>query len=304
MFKNEGNVHEMLGAKQMLVPITKITVGHRLRSDFGNLNALAESIKNHGLLHPIVIDSDYNLVAGGRRLMAHQILRRDDIEAKMLSDLSEKELRILELEENIQRKDLTEFERSKNLVKLAEAKREAIEESQSVESKWTDSVHLNNPSKVGDRRISDELGIPRQTIRDAKQHVAAIEKYPELEEMPKHKAISLSKELDKISEDKPEARANVINLIRERNKKIIDSPEGKEPNEYISFCAEAANKYSQAIYGILTVPTTEEYLNAWLQMLDGDAVTPDHMISKISEAIDWLDIMRSFLIKNRRKVKR
>jgi ParB family chromosome partitioning protein len=53
-----------------LLDINHVRVGERHRRDFGDLEALALSIKRLGLLHPIVVDADRNLVAGHRRLEA------------------------------------------------------------------------------------------------------------------------------------------------------------------------------------------------------------------------------------------
>ena len=112
----------------MILKISDVKVGQRVRDEYGDMEALAESIKEHGLLHPIVVDSDHNLIAGCRRLLACERIGLTEIEAKVLEDISEKELRILELEENIQRKNLTELEKSKNLVELAEIKEQELKE--------------------------------------------------------------------------------------------------------------------------------------------------------------------------------
>jgi ParB family chromosome partitioning protein len=61
-------------AQATLVPIASITVGPRIRQDFGDLDALAASIAELGLLHPIVIDKHHKLLAGERRLRAAQKL--------------------------------------------------------------------------------------------------------------------------------------------------------------------------------------------------------------------------------------
>jgi ParB-like chromosome segregation protein Spo0J len=53
-----------------LVPIASITVGPRIRQDFGDIDALAASIAELGLLHPVVIDRHCKLLAGERRLRA------------------------------------------------------------------------------------------------------------------------------------------------------------------------------------------------------------------------------------------
>ena len=52
------------------VPIDRIVVGERVRKDLGDIKVLAASIKEVGLLHPIVVDADYRLIAGRRRLAA------------------------------------------------------------------------------------------------------------------------------------------------------------------------------------------------------------------------------------------
>lgn len=78
----------------------------RFRKEMGEVDDLAESIKQHGQLQPIVITEDNELIVGGRRLAACLLndlfvlcIRRENV-----NDLT---LRILELEENIKRKDFT-----------------------------------------------------------------------------------------------------------------------------------------------------------------------------------------------------
>jgi len=50
--------------------IDSITVGQRFRRDVGDIDGLAQSIRDLGLLHPIIIRSDGRLLAGLRRLLA------------------------------------------------------------------------------------------------------------------------------------------------------------------------------------------------------------------------------------------
>lgn len=83
--------------------------------DEEKLNDLSESIKEHGLLQPIVVieneDSTYTLIAGERRLRAHKLANIDKIKA-IIIDADEFKLRELALIENIQRDDL-------NIIELA-----------------------------------------------------------------------------------------------------------------------------------------------------------------------------------------
>jgi ParB-like chromosome segregation protein Spo0J len=57
-----------------LRPIGGITVGKRIRSDLGDIEGLAKSIAEIGLLHPIVITPDGRLIVGVRRLLAAKML--------------------------------------------------------------------------------------------------------------------------------------------------------------------------------------------------------------------------------------
>ena len=78
------------------------------------LDELAESIKDHGLLQPIVViekDDGYLLVAGERRLRAHKIAGLETIKAVIADvDIDEAKLRELALIENIQRENLNAME--------------------------------------------------------------------------------------------------------------------------------------------------------------------------------------------------
>jgi ParB-like chromosome segregation protein Spo0J len=52
------------------VGISDIIIDHCYRHDLGDLRALAESIREYGLLRPILIAADHRLIAGRRRLEA------------------------------------------------------------------------------------------------------------------------------------------------------------------------------------------------------------------------------------------
>jgi ParB family chromosome partitioning protein len=59
--------------------ISEITIGERCRKDMGDLAALANSIDSIGLLHPVVVDSKGQLIAGARRIRALEMLGRKTI---------------------------------------------------------------------------------------------------------------------------------------------------------------------------------------------------------------------------------
>lgn len=90
------------------VAIEHVVVGERFRKDFGDLQALADSIKQIGLLQPIGIDAGYRLVFGERRLRAFKLLGRSTIPVRFVNLDS---LLKGEHAENEFRKDFTVSER-------------------------------------------------------------------------------------------------------------------------------------------------------------------------------------------------
>lgn len=77
-----------------------------------SIKELAESIKEHGLLQPIIVketNNGYMLVAGERRLRAMKLLEQPTISA-IVREYNERFLLELAILENIQREDLTPVE--------------------------------------------------------------------------------------------------------------------------------------------------------------------------------------------------
>lgn len=79
----------------------------RQRRVLTGIEELAESLHRVGQINPIVITRDGLLVAGERRLTAAKSLGWTDIMVQFTDELSEYDLAIIELEENLKRTDLT-----------------------------------------------------------------------------------------------------------------------------------------------------------------------------------------------------
>ena len=94
----------------MLVPVKNIKIKKRVRKDLGNLEDLKDSLKIYGLLNPITLNSDYELIAGERRLQAAIQLGWTNINANIVDGLSDVEQLEMEIEENNQRKEFTDSE--------------------------------------------------------------------------------------------------------------------------------------------------------------------------------------------------
>jgi ParB/RepB/Spo0J family partition protein len=97
----------MLSGKFKQYAISSIHIAEdRQRRELVGIEELAQSIKTMGLIHPIVLTPDGSLVAGERRLRAHQHLGLTHILVQFTTDLPREELEAIELEENLKRKAL------------------------------------------------------------------------------------------------------------------------------------------------------------------------------------------------------
>lgn len=119
-YENEGSQHDSI----LEIPLKEIRPNpFQPRKSFTeeSLQELSDSIKNHGLLQPIVVKEDidgYILIAGERRFRASKLAKLKEIRAIVLNTNDEK-MREFALIENIQREEL-------NSIELAEAYDELI----------------------------------------------------------------------------------------------------------------------------------------------------------------------------------
>ncbi|MEZ0537089.1 nucleoid occlusion protein [Caldicellulosiruptoraceae bacterium PP1] len=107
------------------IPIDKILPNpYQPRCNFDQrlIEDLAKSIKNYGLLQPIVVrrqGNNYFLIAGERRLRACKYLGMKDINAIVIN-VRDEESAVLALIENIQRENLDFFEEAQGYKQLIE----------------------------------------------------------------------------------------------------------------------------------------------------------------------------------------
>lgn len=93
----------------------------RQRTDVLDTSEIAESIARVGLIQPIVVErrrENIILVAGERRLRACLDLNLTSIPVVFKENLSQIKLRLIELEENIKRKDLPWQDKAKAINEL------------------------------------------------------------------------------------------------------------------------------------------------------------------------------------------
>lgn len=96
----------------MLINIEKIKIKDRIRKDFGNIQELADDIKENGLINPPVITPDtYELITGERRIRAMKLLGYKQVEVRPMAVKDAEHQLNLEISENEARKDFSKSER-------------------------------------------------------------------------------------------------------------------------------------------------------------------------------------------------
>ena len=169
------------------------------------LNELAESIKEQGLMQPIIVrtiaEGRYEIIAGERRYRAAGIAGLDEIPV-LIKEVDDKNALSLALIENIQREDLNPLEEAQGLQRLIrefdythETCAQAIGRSRSAVSNLLRLLNLAQPVQtmllagdieMGHARallsldsaqqimLAQEIANRRLTVRDAEKRVAQL----------------------------------------------------------------------------------------------------------------------------------
>ena len=155
------------------VAISSITIGDRHRRDMGDLRALANSIAEVGLLHPIGVLASGELVFGERRLRAcRDLLGWTEIPARIVNLRS---IAAGELHENQIRKDFTPSER----VAIERTINAELERRQGARSDLAQNLAPSDKDRVAKRSARLAGFGNRETARQARAVVEAAERDPE-----------------------------------------------------------------------------------------------------------------------------
>ena len=137
----------------------------RKNFDEDRLNELADSIRQHGLLQPVVVvvrGDRYILVAGERRLRAHKIAEIDTIRAIVAEvDFDDLRMRELALIENIQRENL-------NAIELAHSYQELLDVHAITHEGLAQIVHKSRSQITNTLRLLSLPPYAQQMIVDEK----------------------------------------------------------------------------------------------------------------------------------------
>lgn len=146
----------------MLVSIDSIIVNDRIRKDYGNIQELADDIRENGLINPPVVNRDNVLLAGERRLRACKMLGWPTIEVHQMDTRdAEHELNI-EISENESRKEFSKAERVDYMKRLMRIESAKAKERMSEGGK---GALIDAPLKRADEETAKQFGTSASTMR-------------------------------------------------------------------------------------------------------------------------------------------
>ncbi|MBT4512677.1 MAG: ParB N-terminal domain-containing protein, partial [Chloroflexi bacterium] len=128
------------------------------RRPLRNLEELAESIEQVGLLHPIIINENNRLLAGYHRLEACRSLGWADIPVHILR-VDDIEEQLVEIDENLIRNELTILDRAEQLKR----RKELYEELHPETRRGVAGGKASGASRRGEKRTSADNAFVQDT---------------------------------------------------------------------------------------------------------------------------------------------
>lgn len=228
--------------------IADIKINGRHRKELGDIQSLANSIREIGLLHPVVVKPDGTLIAGERRIAAYKELGKVDIPATIVSNLNDAVLAIkAERDENTCRKDFVPSEAVAVAETLEPLEREKAKERQQKSGGANPgSVKFSEPPALD--KVASAVGMTRPTLTKAKEVVQAAKREPEkyqplVAEMDRtgkvngaHKKLVVMQQAEQIRQEPPPTPLGPFRVI------VVDPP-WKYDNRAEDVSHRAANPY-------------------------------------------------------------
>lgn len=226
----------------MEIKISEIIVNMRKRKiNSDKVRELAESIKQVGLLQPVVINEGNHLIAGWHRLEACKMLKWELIPCRKLTGLSALDTELAEIDENLVRNELTVLEHAECLKRrkeIYEAKypetkaeeRRKLGLKQNIEKNVLASKNYENRAEIVSAReniplsfseaTAAKLGVTPRTVR---QEVQIAEKItPDVKEIIADTELANSKkDLLMLARMEPEKQQKIAEKIIQKEAKNV-----------------------------------------------------------------------------------
>ncbi|RCS82624.1 ParB N-terminal domain-containing protein [Brachybacterium alimentarium] len=242
--------------------VDSIQVGTRHRTDLGDIDALAASIREHGLLQPITVTIDGVLVCGRRRLAAIRQLGWRTVSVWVRSGISDRlGLLLAEQDENVHRKPLTQLEAAALYRELKQLMAEDAERRDAA----TRFSSENQPGSDGGAKLAPpSLGPAGKTRAQAARMVTGRASYTTLERIGKIEQIAQDPNLpEQVREQAREGLAaldagNPVMPIFERVTAAITQADTNRQSELHALAEEAVARVTGPGRGKKrTTPATE-----------------------------------------------
>lgn len=235
------------------IPLERIKLSNlnvRTTDKEAGVDELAMSIEKYGLLQPIILKGEfgkppYDLVVGQRRYRAHQLLERKTINAVFYEGVSDIELKMLSLSENMQRVRLNYADMANAITYLyrefnKDANKVARELGVSVPTIY-EYVSIEEQATEKAKRLLRERKVPKADVKraitaargDAAKIDRLLDELPKLTKYEKDRAVDYAKReeatVDKIIEEAKKPRFEsvvILNLDEDTNSALNKA--GKE----------------------------------------------------------------------------
>ena len=153
------------------VAIDKIRVGlNRRPVKPQKVTELMGSIKANGLLNPITLDQNFNLIAGLHRLTACKMLGLDRVECNIITCEDAEHARLAEIDENLIRSELDTLERAELWLERDQILEQMGLRARTGENQYTKkgSESISPPAKTT-LELAKEVGYTERTFQQGKQ---------------------------------------------------------------------------------------------------------------------------------------
>ena len=211
-------------AQIRMIPVDQIIPNRfqpRLEFDQEALNTLANSIKQHGIIQPLVlrrVQDKYEIIAGERRFKASQMCGMMQVPA-IITDLDDNESAEVAIIENTQRRELSAIEEAQSYKKLLD--RKYLTQEQLAQRLGTSQSNIANKIRLLslDKAVQDALMKNQISERHARSLLRIQDPKKQVELLnrviqERIKVRDLEKEIDKILGiyDNQKAAVGAINI--------------------------------------------------------------------------------------------
>jgi ParB family chromosome partitioning protein len=260
--RHDGHFVEIIsertsGPSIRMISIVKIKPNpHQARNELGNIKELVASIREKGVLEPILVrpkDGKYEIIAGERRYMAAKTSGLEEMPCIEMN-IEDNEAMEISLIENLQRKDLNVFEEADGLNSLAD-------------------MYGYNHSQ-----IAEKIGKARSTITE----IINLSKIPiDIRDLCRKNSIKSRTTLIEISKQK--SKKNMSELIKAISERDLKREDTRILSKKIK--GKEESKIKRYVYNF--IPTIEK--NCMIRIeFKKQKVNKSEIISILKEAIEKL----------------